>query len=86
MRGLAGSMAGRQDFGMRAASATGVFGTRPWVRREQWAFVFGVSGGLAAMVAAAQVRIPVLGTDVPMTLQSFGVYSPWRQGGRFGDS
>ena len=28
---------------------------------------------LAAMVAAAQVRIPVLGTDVPMTLQSFGV-------------
>ncbi len=58
---------------MRAASATGVFGTSPWVRREPWAFVFGVSGGLAAMVAAAQVRIPVLGTDVPMTLQSFGV-------------
>ena len=69
-------MAGGRDFGMKAALATAVtsvFGTRAWVRREPWAFVLGVSGGLAAMVLAAQVRIPVLGTDVPMTLQSFGV-------------
>ena len=69
-------MAGGRDFGMRAALATAVtsvFGPRARVRREPWAFVLGVTGGLAAMVLAAQVRIPVLGTDVPMTLQSFGV-------------
>lgn len=69
-------MAGPRDFGMKAALATvvtSVFRTRAWVRREPWTFIIGVSGGFAAMVAAAQVRIPVLGTDVPMTLQSFGV-------------
>ena len=43
--------------------------------RYAWLSAASVVGGCVAMALAAQVRIPVPGTDVPMTLQLLGVFA-----------